>query len=142
MPGSFISHFVCISLFLLNVYICFSECLLHQASSFLPGTASMSNIARATFTLSMRTVSFPCSRSRTKRKPSPERIANSSWVSPAARRLFFTNSAILFMCVYLCSLMKACRYVVVRVLHAVSTSFYTFKGIMSIVGSVFIPYGV
>ena len=51
---------------------------------FLPGTASMSNMARAALTLSIRTVSFPCSSSRTKRSPSPLRAANSSCVSPAA----------------------------------------------------------
>ena len=32
----------------------------------------------ATFTLSIRTVSLPCSRSRTNLRPSPERMANSS----------------------------------------------------------------
>ena len=56
----------------------------------------MPNIASAIFTLSMRTVGFPCSNSRTKRSPRPERTANSSCVSPAALRLSRTNWAILF----------------------------------------------
>ncbi len=60
--------------------------------SFLPGTASMPNIESATLTLSKRTVSFPCSNSRTKRRPSPDRIANSSCVRPAARLFCFTKS--------------------------------------------------
>ena len=71
----------------------------HASSSFrsiLPGTASMLNIASAVLTLSIRTVFLPCSSSRTKRNPKPERAANSSCVRPAARRLVLTNSAILF----------------------------------------------
>lgn len=56
----------------------------------LPGTAIIPNIASAWFTLSSRTVSFPCSNSLTKRNPNPERIANSSCVSPA----FFLSSFI------------------------------------------------
>ena len=46
--------------------------------SFLPGTASIPNIDNATLTLSILTVSFPCSNSRTNLNPNPERIANSS----------------------------------------------------------------
>ena len=38
------------------------------------------------------------------------------------------------------SLMKLCRHVIVRILHAVLKSFYTFKGIMSIVGSAFMQF--
>ena len=56
----------------------------------------MSNMARAALTLSILTVSFPCSSSRIKRSPSPLRAANSSCVSPAAFRFFLINSAILF----------------------------------------------
>lgn len=54
------------------------------------------NIASAVLTLSIRTVSLPCSSSRTNRRPSPERIANSSCVSPASFLLVFINCAILF----------------------------------------------
>lgn len=64
--------------------------------SFLPGTASILNIASAVLTLSIRPVSLPCSSSRTNRRPSPERIANSSCVSPASFLLVFINCAILF----------------------------------------------
>ena len=66
-------------------------------SSFFPATACALNIASATFTLSIRTVSLPCSSSRTKRSPRPERNANCSCVSPAAFLFSFTNSAIGFI---------------------------------------------
>ena len=45
-------------------------------------------MARVWLTLSMRTLSFPCSRSRTKRSPRPERIANSACVSPAGHHIY------------------------------------------------------
>ena len=53
------------------------------SSIFLPGIAYMPNIANTTFTLSIRTVSFPCSNSRTKRTPRPDLIAKSSCVKQA-----------------------------------------------------------
>ena len=70
-------------------FVCYS-------SYFLPGTASISNMARAALTLSIRTVSFPCSSSWIKRSPNPLRAANSSCVSPAALRFSLINAAILF----------------------------------------------
>ena len=105
-----------------------SECF-HYLFSFRAGAASMPNIPRATFTLSIRTVDLPCSRSRTKRRPSPERMANSSWVSPASFLLFFTNSAIgfifsIFLFLLSTHIIYTLRYNVKRLLKK-----YTRKGI-------------
>ena len=71
-----------------------AEIFVHVWSSFLPGTASIPNMARAWLTLSIRTVGLPCSGSRTKRKRRPERRADSTCVKPAALQFSFTYSAI------------------------------------------------
>lgn len=65
--------------------------------SSLIGPACIPNIARATLTLSILTVGLPYSKSRTKRSPNPERMANSSWVSPASLLFLFINAAIGFI---------------------------------------------
>lgn len=82
-----------------HIYFEHKPCQPYSSSSSFysriePGTAIIPNIASAWFTLSIRTVSFPCSNSRTKRKPSPDLIANSSCVSPAFFLCFyiFSNS--------------------------------------------------
>lgn len=66
-----------------------TTCPAHSFSpslGFSPGTAMLPNIAKAWLTLSRRTVLLPCSRSRIKRKPNPDRSANSGWVNPALFR--------------------------------------------------------
>ena len=66
----------------------------------MPGTACIPNIANAWLTLSIRTVSLPCSSSRTNRSPRPERSANSCWVKPAFFLLYFIKFSISFKFIF------------------------------------------
>lgn len=59
-----------------------------SAAAIRPGTASIPNMLRAMFTLSMRTVTFPCSRSLTKRSPRPDLMEILSESSPVLFFLF------------------------------------------------------